>query len=189
MDPTWQALREAFPIVQLGQHAEPLDDDGRRFVRGSRYSGKARILRRLELGVISSLELEDASPVSSALAELQRWGVRVAEREADRAQARRARYLELHGSVPRWVERGMASRLERAEQVHHRVQMLLGTFGAHGVLPLEFKPAHSVGDLLLQHLDDLEQEAEEKGGVGAVVTQHFAKVYKAPAHVRVPPAA
>ncbi len=35
---------------------------------------------------------------------------------------------------------------------------------AKGVLPLEFKPAHSVGDLLVQHLEELEREAEDKGG-------------------------
>jgi hypothetical protein len=46
------------------------------------------------------------------------------------------------------------------------------------VLPLEFKPAYSVGDLLLQHLDALEQEAEEKGGVQQLLADHFAKVYK-----------
>lgn len=175
-------------MVQLGQHTQPLDEDGRRFVRGSRYSGKARILRRLELGVIASLELEDASPVSAALAELQRLGERVAQKEAARAHSRRERYLQMHGEVPRWVERGMAARIERAEHVRHRVQMLLGTSGAHGVLPLEFKPAYSVGDLLVQYLDDLEVEANTKGGVLAVLTQHFAKVYKCPApgvhHIR-----
>jgi hypothetical protein len=37
--------------------------------------------------------------------------------------------------------------LRRVEQIEHRVQMLLGIFGAHGVLLLEFKPAHSIGDL------------------------------------------
>jgi hypothetical protein len=46
------------------------------------------------------------------------------------------------------------------------------------VLPLDFKPAHNVGDLVLQHLDALEQEAEEKGGVQQVLAEHFAKVYK-----------
>jgi hypothetical protein len=35
-----------------------------------------------------------------------------------------------------------------------------------------------VGDLLLQHLEALEQEAEEKGGVQQVLSDHFAKVYK-----------
>jgi hypothetical protein len=58
------------------------------------------------------------------------------------------------------------------------VQMLLGIFPAKGVLPLEFKPAYSVGDLLTQHLDELEQEAERKGGVLQTLADHFAKVYK-----------
>ncbi len=66
----------------------------------------------------------------------------------------------------------------RTEQLEHRVRMPHGIFSAKGVLPLEFKPAYSVGDLLLQHLDALEQEAEEKGGVQQVLAEHFAKVYK-----------
>ena len=77
-----------------------------------------------------------------------------------------------------WVRAGMDERFRRVEQVEQRVQMLLGVFASHGVLPLEFKPAYSVGDLLLQHLDALEQEAEEKGGVQQVLADHFAKVYK-----------
>jgi hypothetical protein len=72
----------------------------------------------------------------------------------------------------------MGKGFSRAEQLEQRVQMLLGIFASHGVLPLEFKPAYSVGDLLLQHLDALEQEAEEKGGVQQVLAEHFAKVYK-----------
>lgn len=72
----------------------------------------------------------------------------------------------------------MGARLARVEQVRHRMQMLLGIFSARGVLPLHLKPAHNVADLLLQHLDDLEAEAEEKGGLTKVLTDHFAKVYK-----------
>jgi hypothetical protein len=34
-----------------------------------------------------------------------------------------------------------------------------------GMLPLEFKLAYSVGDLFIRHLDELEEEAERKGGV------------------------
>jgi len=56
--------------------------------------------------------------------------------------------------------------------------MLLGIFSAKGVLPLEFKPAHSVGDLITQHLDELEQEAERKGGVLQALSDHFARMYK-----------
>jgi hypothetical protein len=43
--------------------------------------------------------------------------------------------------------------------------MRVGIVAAKGVLTLVFKPAYSVGDLLLQHLDALEQEAAEKSGV------------------------
>jgi hypothetical protein len=46
------------------------------------------------------------------------------------------------------------------------------------VLSLGFTPAYSAGDLLLQHLEALEQEAEEKGGVEQLLADHFAKVYK-----------
>jgi hypothetical protein len=59
----------------------------------------------------------------------------------------------------------MGERSTRAERLEQRVQMLLGIFASHGVLPLEFKPGYSAGNLLLQHLDALEQEAEDKGGV------------------------
>jgi hypothetical protein len=72
----------------------------------------------------------------------------------------------------------MGERFSRTEQLKHRVQMLLGVFSAKGVLPLEFKPAYSVGDLLTQHLDALEQEAERKGGILQTLSDHFAKVYR-----------
>jgi hypothetical protein len=73
----------------------------------------------------------------------------------------------------------MGARWGKVEQLEHRVQMLLGNFAAKGVFPLEFKPAYSVGDLLVQHLDELEREAEEKGGVDELLSAHFARVYRA----------
>jgi hypothetical protein len=72
----------------------------------------------------------------------------------------------------------MDERFRRREQVEQRIQMLLGIFAAHVVLPLDFKPAYNVGDLITQHLDELEREAEERGGVQQVLAEHFAKVYK-----------
>jgi protein-S-isoprenylcysteine O-methyltransferase Ste14 len=96
---------------------------------------------------------------------LQRWVERIAEKEVERITAKCRRYQEQGKPVPVWVRAGMDERFRRVEQVEQRVQMLLGIFASHGVPPLEFKPAYSVGDLLLQHLDVLEQEAEEKGGV------------------------
>src|SRR5215831_16018085 len=173
--PTWTALREQFADVA---QAQPLDEDQRRLVRGSRYSGKNRILRRLALGVVKSLEVEDASPTSAALMTLQRWMETVVEKEVARITAKGQRYQERQGNVPRWVERGMGERFSRAEQLEHRAQMLLGIFSAKAVLPLEFTPAHSVGDLITQHLDELEQEAERKGRVLQTLSDHFAHVYK-----------
>lgn len=72
----------------------------------------------------------------------------------------------------------MGERFSRVEQLEHRVQMLLGIIASHGVLSLEFKPAHSVGDLLTHHLDELKQEAERKGGVLQALAEHFARIYK-----------
>jgi hypothetical protein len=175
MHPTWQQLRDAF-----GQLAgvPPLDDKKRRLVRGARYRGKMRLLRRMEAGVVRSLEVEDASPTSTALMTLQRWMERIAEKEVERITAKCQRYQEQGKPVPAWVRAGMDERFRRVEQIEQRVQMLLGVFASHGVLPLEFKPAYSVGDLLLQHLEALEQEAAEKGGVQQMLADHFAKVYK-----------
>jgi hypothetical protein len=175
LHPTWASLREHVASLST---PPPLDEDLRRLVRGARYSGKSRILRRLALGVVKSLEVEDASPVSAALLLLRRWVEQVADREAERLAARCASQQERFGSVPQWVLRGMGVRWERVEAVEHRVQMLLGIFAAKGVLPLEFKPAYSLGDLLVQHLDDLEHEAEAKGGVQQVLAEQFARVYK-----------
>jgi hypothetical protein len=176
LHPTWALLRDAYERVA---GVAPLTDEAYAVVRGARYTGKSRILRRLLLGVVTSLEVEDAAPAAAALAELQRWADRAVAREAERAAVRRARYEARYGRVSAWVERGgMGAHLERAERVRHRVQMLLGIFAARGVLPLHLKPATSVGELLMQHLDDLEAEAETKGGLTQVLIHHFAKAYK-----------
>ncbi len=178
MHPTWWQLREHFASVTRVTTTYPPDEDTRRLVRGARYSGKSRILRRLALGVVKSLEVEDASPTSAALLTLQRWVERVAEAESQRLAARCAYHQDKLGRIPRWVERGMGVRWERVEALEHRVQMLLGVFAAQGVLPLEFKPAYNVDDLVMQHLDELEREADGKGGVQQLLADHFAKVYK-----------
>jgi hypothetical protein len=76
------------------------------------------------------------------------------------------------------VDAGMGASAEHPEKVKHLIQMLLGIFTAHGILELADKPATSVGDLITQHLELLEAEADDKGGVGQVLREHFAKVYK-----------
>jgi hypothetical protein len=107
MHPTWQQLRAAF---SQSAQTPPPDEDAWRLVRGARYSGRSRILRRLALGVVKSLEVEDASPTSAALLALRRWVERVAEAESQRAAARCAYHQERLGYVPRWVRHGMGAR-------------------------------------------------------------------------------
>jgi hypothetical protein len=80
---------------------------------------------------------------------LQRWMERIAEKEVGRITAKCQRYQEQGKPIPAWVRAGMDERFRRVEQIEQRVQMLLGVFASHSVLPLEFKPAYSVGDLLL----------------------------------------
>jgi hypothetical protein len=175
MHPTWQQFRAAFGALA---GIPPLDDEKRTLVRGARYRGRMRLLRRMEVGVIRALEVEDASPTSTALMTLQRWMERIAEKEVERITAKCQRYQEQGKPIPAWARAGMDERFRCVGQVEQQLQMLLGIFAAHGVLPLDFKPAHNVGDLLLQRLDALEQEAEEKGGVQQVLADHFAKMYK-----------
>jgi hypothetical protein len=62
--PTWRHLREAFGSLA---GVPPLDDEKRTLVRGARYRGRVRLLRRMEAGLIRSLEVEDASPTSATL--------------------------------------------------------------------------------------------------------------------------
>jgi hypothetical protein len=46
LDPTWQTLRDVF-TERVRDQCAPLDEDGLALVRGSRYSGRSRVLRRL----------------------------------------------------------------------------------------------------------------------------------------------
>lgn len=177
LHPTWATLRSEFARLAQEQ-TQPLDEDQCTLVRGARYSGKARILRRMQLGVLSSLELEDASPISAALLALQRWVEKPAEQERTRIAAKHERYAAQNKPIPPSVMRGMDEGYRKVEQIQQRVQMLLGIFAAHEVLSLEFKPAHSVADLLMQCLDGLELEAERKGGIQQLQSDHFARVFK-----------
>jgi hypothetical protein len=171
-DPTWEALRRNFGRLAS---APPLAEQAHELVRSHRYAGRQRLLRRLALGVIKALEVQDTSVASASLRQLAEL---VATKEACRLQARKETVLLREGTVPPWVEAGMGAGMERPEKVRHLIQMLLGIFAAHGVLALGDKPIHSVGDLLTQHLDLLEAVADNKGGVSQVLRGHFAKVYK-----------
>jgi hypothetical protein len=59
------------------------------------------------------------------------------------------------------------------------MQMLVGAFSAKGVLPEEFKPAHSVRDPPTQHLVELAAKVERDGIVLQTLGNHFARAYRA----------
>lgn len=98
MHTTWAAIRDQFPTLV---DVAPFDADTRLLVRGSRYSGNGRLLRRMAVGVTAALEVEDPSPTSAALAKMEQWATRLAEREEARTKVRRERYEAKYGSVPR----------------------------------------------------------------------------------------
>jgi hypothetical protein len=174
LDPTWTVLQRDF--VRLSD--APLEADGRELVRIFRYDGRQQLLQRMALGVVKALEVEDASVASAALRELQHLAERIAAQEAAHLEARKAEAAAHTDTISRWVARGMGAGSERPERVRHLIQMLLGIFAAQGVLPLEFKPAYSVTELLDQHLDALDREAERKGGIQQVLGNHFSRVYR-----------
>jgi hypothetical protein len=174
LDPTWAVLQRDFARLC----ATPLDADGRELVRIFRYDGRQQLLQRMALGVVKALEVEDASVASAALRELQHLAERIAAQEGAHLAARKAEASAEQGTVPRWVAHGMGAGRERPERVRHLIQMLLGIFAAHGVLPLEFKPAYSVSELVGDHLDALDAEVTRKGGIQAVLGEHFARVYR-----------
>jgi hypothetical protein len=155
-------------------------------------------------GLLNSLEVEDTSVASASLTAVQlqaaKWedGMRRrAEKEAERLNMRRVRLLaQLEASEGldqiaeenlraklAVIEEGRGLALERPERVRHRLQTLLGVFDAYGVTAQQIKPVASVADLLQQHLDALEAEAEEKGGIAQLLHYHFQKLYKVSAPV------
>ena len=101
LDPTWALLRKEFGRLAA---APPLPPDALAVVRGARYRGRARLLRKMANGLLNSLEVEDTSVASASLTAIQlqaaKWEEamrRRAEKEAERlacatsAPARQAR--------------------------------------------------------------------------------------------------
>jgi len=201
LDPTWALLRREFGRLA---DAPPLSPDALAVVRGARYRGRARLLRKMANGLLNSLEVEDTSVASASLTAIQlqatKWEEamrRRAEKEAERLQSRRARLLaqlehtegldqvaedELRARLA-VIEEGRGVALERPDRVRHRLQTLLGVFDAYGVTARQIKPVVSVADLVEQHREALETEAVEKGGVAQLLHDHFQKLYKVSAPV------
>src|SRR4029077_13050273 len=118
LDPTWALLRGEF-----GQLTDtpPLSPDALAVVRGARYRGRARLLRKMANGLLNSLEVEDTSVASASLTAIQlqaaKWEEamrRRAEKEAAPLAARRARLLaklEMSEGVDQIAEEELRAKL------------------------------------------------------------------------------
>jgi len=195
LDPTWVRLRREFAQVA---GAPPLSPDALSVVRGARYAGRNRLLNRMAAGILASLDVADAEVAHTALMRLsavvERAMQRRAAREATRlAQRRRALLAQLEQETPGGLdaidEDELRARLavidagrglldERPEVLRHRLAMLLGIWSAQGVLPLQIEPVPDMAALFQRHEADLSARASEKGGVPALLAQHYQKLFK-----------
>jgi hypothetical protein len=195
LDPTWAALRREFAHVA---QVAPLSPDALAVVRGARYAGRNRLLNRMAAGILASLDVADAEVAHVALMRLpdlvEQAIQKRAAREAVRlAQRRKALLVQLEQETPGGLdamnEEELRARLavidagrglldERPEVLRHRLAMLLGIWSAQGVLPLAIEPVLDMAALFHRHEADLSARAREKGGVPALLAQHYEKLFK-----------
>jgi hypothetical protein len=73
----------------------------------------------------------------------------------------------------------MGARLDHLRKVEQVLAMALGIFTSVGVVSSELPQVASVADLLCTVIDDLEAVATANGGIGQLLHDKRAKVYKA----------
>ncbi|HET8907950.1 MAG TPA: hypothetical protein VFN11_13395, partial [Ktedonobacterales bacterium] len=191
--PTWVALREGFAPIAL--RGADLPDASLNLVRAARYSGYRRLLDRMAVGVLTTLEAMDTDPgaaLVSYVAYLARIAGRIKRQQKRRAAAWRHATGDAakHGTPPPFapdLHRGLGARRDtptRLEKLEQLLHMALGVFTSAGVAHLRVQreaDVANVGDLLLFSLDDLEEIAAEKGGIRILLDEKWRKVYKASA--------
>ncbi len=189
--PTWAALREGFAPLAL-REAE-LPEQRLELVRATRYTGYRRLLDRMAVGVLTTMEAMDTDPgaaVVSYMSYLSRIAGRIKRQQNKRTAASRCKEHEatrqgLPSPFVPDLERGLGARLDtptRAEKRHQLLDMALGVFTSAGVVHLRVQREADVanlGDLLLYSLDDLEDIAREKGGIRLLLDEKWRKVYQA----------
>jgi hypothetical protein len=174
--PTWAVLREGFAMAST---RSPLPPSKLHLVRAERHSGYQRLLERMAVGVLTAVDLYESDPgaVSGAwLAQMHRLAQAIRRRQEDRLAAWHA-----HGPHERAeaVRRGMGARLGHIRKVEQLLAMTLGVFTSVGVVSAELPQVASVADLLCTVVDNLERVAIAKGGIGQLLHDKRAQVYKA----------
>jgi len=192
--PTWAALRDGFASIALRD--APLPERGLELVHAARYTGYRRLLNRMAVGILTTLEGMDTDPgaaLVSYVAYLNRIAGRIKRQQKRRAAAWRqkahdANEASLDGSPPPFtpdLHRGLGARLDtpvRAQKVKLLLDMALGVFTSAGVAHLRVQreaDIANVGDLLLYSLDELEEVATEKGSIQSLLDEKWRKIYKA----------
>jgi hypothetical protein len=147
-------------------------------VRAARYSRYRRLLDRMAVGVLTTLEAMDTDPGAALVAYvayLARIAGRIKRRQKQRMHAwerQRAERAQKGRPVPIKpdLSRGLGARLDalhRAEQREQLLHMALGIFTSAGVVRLRVQrdgDVANVGDLLVYCLDELETIAGERAG-------------------------
>jgi hypothetical protein len=190
--PTWAALRDGFVAIAL-RSAPALPEGNLELVRAARYAGYQRLLDRMAVGVLTTLEAMDTDPGAALVAyvaHLAHLAARIRRLQKRRARAwRRDKAVRARMGRPSAVEpdldRGMGARLDawaRAEKREQLLHMALGVFTSAGVVRLRLHrecDVTNVGDLLVYGLEELETVAGEKGGIRPLLDEKWCKVYKA----------
>jgi hypothetical protein len=190
--PTWAALREAFPTLAM-RGGQQLPELRLELVRAARYSGYGRLLDRMAVGVLTTLEAVDTDPGAALVAyvaHLARLASRIRRLQKRRAREwQRDRAERMQREMPPAIEpglgRGMGARLDavaRAEKREQLLHMALGVFTSAGVVRLHLHregDVANVGDLLVYDLEELEAVANKKGGIRPLLDEKWCKIYKA----------
>lgn len=191
--PTWTALRDSFAPIAL--RGAPLLPQQVELVRAKRYTGYRRLLDRMAVGVVTTLEAMDTDPGAAAVAYMKymhRLAGRIRRAQKLRKQAWRKEETERQrtGRPLRTtpdLSRGMGAKLDtnaRIKRVEQLLDMALGVFTSAGVVQLQLRQEADVAqvrDLLEYSLDELEEIAAEKGGIRVLLDEKWQKVYKASA--------
>jgi hypothetical protein len=171
---TWIMLQESFAPVMA---EEPMAEEQAQLVRAQRHSGYARVIHRLAVGIVTTLNVMDTDPAWAGVAwlkEVHRIAQLAGQKLEKRFDACDPRDMRAYK-----ILKGMGVRPERYGEVEQLLKEALGVFTSAGVLALELPSGlNNVADLLLEVIDDLERIAREKGGIALLIEEKWRTRYK-----------
>jgi hypothetical protein len=174
--PTWALLRES---MAAATSRTPLPEHKLQLVRAERHTGYKRLLDRMAVGVLTTVDLYESDPgavVGSWLAYMHRLAQAIRRKQESHLAAWQAQgRTTCRDASPR----GMGMSLDRLRKLEHLLEMALGVFTSVGVVSAHLPQVASVADLLGMVVDDWEVIATGKGGIGQLLHDKRCKVYRA----------